>query len=57
MVEWEQRLRIEYVITDAVSGARLSKGSTTQVAVNIATGEMCFASPPILLEKLGLTPV
>jgi acyl-CoA thioester hydrolase len=56
-VEWEQRLRIEYVITDAVSGARLSKGSTTQVAVNIATGEMCFASPPILLEKLGLTPV
>ena len=54
LVEWEQRLRIEYRITDAASGLRLSKGSTTQVAVNMATKEMCFMSPPILFEKLGL---
>jgi acyl-CoA thioester hydrolase len=54
IVEWEQRLRIEYLITDAATGTRLSKGSTTQVAVSMATGEMCFASPPILFAKLGL---
>jgi len=52
IVEWEQRLRIEYVITDSASGARLSKGSTTQVAVDMTTREMCFVSPPILLARL-----
>ncbi|MDP5009102.1 MAG: acyl-CoA thioesterase, partial [Glaciimonas sp.] len=34
---------------------RLTKGTTTQVAVNVASGEMCFASPTVLLEKLGIT--
>jgi acyl-CoA thioester hydrolase len=56
LVEWEQRLRIEYLITDSITGTRLSKGSTTQVAVDMATQEMCFVSPPILFEKLGLAP-
>jgi acyl-CoA thioester hydrolase len=50
--EYEYRLRIEYLITDATSGERLTKGSTVQVAVSIATQEMCLASPPILLERL-----
>ncbi len=54
IVEWEQRLRIDYLILDAVSGKRLNKASTTQVAVEIASGAMCFASPPILFEKLGI---
>jgi acyl-CoA thioester hydrolase len=54
LVEWENRLKIEYVITDAVTGRRLTRGSTTQVAVDIATGEMCFVSPPVLFEKLGV---
>jgi acyl-CoA thioester hydrolase len=26
------------------------------VAVEIATGEMCFVSPPVLFEKLGVAP-
>jgi acyl-CoA thioester hydrolase len=56
LVEWENRLKIEYMITDAVSGRRLTRGSTTQVAVEIATGEMCFVSPPVLFEKLGVQP-
>jgi acyl-CoA thioester hydrolase len=56
LVEWENRLKIDYVITDAVSGRRLTRGSTTQVAVDIATGEMCFVSPPVLFEKLGVQP-
>ncbi|MFC3458333.1 MULTISPECIES: acyl-CoA thioesterase [Massilia] len=54
IVEWENRLRIDYLILDADSGKRLNRATTTQVAVDIASGEMCFVSPPILFEKLGV---
>jgi acyl-CoA thioester hydrolase len=54
IVEWENRLKIEYLITDATTGARLTRASTTQVAVDMASGEMCFVSPPVLLNKLGV---
>lgn len=56
IVEWENRLKIDYLITDAASGKRVTRGSTTQVAVDIATGEMCFVSPAILFDKLGVAP-
>ncbi len=52
--DWENRLRIQYLISDAASGLRLTKGNTDQVAVCLGTGEMQLASPPILLEKLGV---
>lgn len=53
MIEWENRLKINYLITDKKTGRRLTRASTTQVAVDMITQEMCFASPPILLEKLS----
>lgn len=53
IVEWEHRLKINYLITDAASGKRVNRASTAQVAVEIKNGEMCFVSPPILLQKLG----
>jgi acyl-CoA thioester hydrolase len=56
IAEWENRLKIHYLITDAASGHRLLRGSTTQVAVDIATREMCFVSPAVLLQKLGISP-
>ena len=56
IVEWENRLRIDYLITDAASGRRLLRGSTTQVAVNMLTREMCFVSPAVLFQKLGISP-
>jgi acyl-CoA thioester hydrolase len=56
IVEWENRLRIRYEVRDAASGERLTKGETVQVAVEIASGELCFVSPPILFEKLGVAP-
>jgi acyl-CoA thioester hydrolase len=52
--EWENRLLIDYLVTDAESGARLTKGRTSQVAVDMKTGEMCFVSPAIVFEKLGV---
>jgi len=55
IVEWENRLKIDYVISDAASGHRLNRATTTQVAVDIASGEMCFVSPAILFQKLGVS--
>jgi acyl-CoA thioester hydrolase len=52
LVEYENRLRIRYVITDAASGRRLTKGETVQVAVDAKTRELCFESPPALLDRV-----
>ena len=54
MREWENRLLIAYLITDEASGERLTRGNTVQVAVDMKNGEMCFVSPPVLFERLGL---
>lgn len=53
IVEWENRLRMEYEVRDAVSNERLTRASTVQVAVDVSNGSMCFVSPPILFERLG----
>jgi len=50
--EWENRLRIDYLIRDARSGERITKGHTIQVAVAMPGGELQFVSPPALLKKL-----
>jgi len=60
LVEWEIRLKIEYRILDLESGETLTKGDTVQVALDMATREMCFATPDIwrrkLIDKLGHIP-
>ena len=53
--EWENRLKMNYLIVDKKTGNRLTRGNTCQVAVEMATEEMCYESPTILWEKLGLT--
>ncbi len=55
IVEWENRLRIEYLIRDAASGQKLTSAWTIQVAVDLATKEMCFLCPPVLWERLGVS--
>jgi len=55
IVEWENRLRIEYLIRDASTGAKLNKASTIQVAVDLATREMQYLCPPVLWQRLGVT--
>ena len=54
LAEWENRLKINYAVFDSMSGKRLTKGYSVQVAVDIATGEMLFESPLILYQKLGV---
>lgn len=51
--EYENRLKINYLVSDKASGKRLSRGHTIQVAVNMEKHELCLASPKVLLEKLG----
>ncbi|MFG0835427.1 acyl-CoA thioesterase [Aeromonas bivalvium] len=52
--EYQNRLKIEYELFDAGSGVRTSKGYSIQVAVSKESGEMCLASPRVLLDRLGV---
>lgn len=52
LVEWENRLKIHYLITDVESGERMTRGSSVQVAVEIATREMLLASPRVFVEAV-----
>jgi acyl-CoA thioester hydrolase len=52
--EWEYRLRIDYLATDAATGLRVCKGTSIQVAVDLTTKEMCLRSPDVLFQRLGL---
>lgn len=45
LVEYESCLRLDYVISDAATGERLTKASTTQVAVCMQAEQMQFQTP------------
>lgn len=51
ILEYENRLKIGYVVRDT-DGATLTKATTIQVAVDIASGELHLESPAILIEKI-----
>jgi len=53
LVEWENRLKLNYLVSDVATGERMSRGSSVQVAVEMNTGEMQLASPPVLLDALS----
>ncbi|WP_289029857.1 thioesterase family protein [uncultured Paraglaciecola sp.] len=53
LVEYQSRLKIEYVIRDKATAKILNKAYTIQVAVDIANGEMLFETPQCVLEKLS----
>jgi acyl-CoA thioester hydrolase len=52
LVEWENRLRIDYRIEDAGTGELLTKAHTIQMAVNRHSGEAMLESPAPLLEAV-----
>jgi acyl-CoA thioester hydrolase len=52
LVEWENRLKVHYLITDAASGKRLTRASSVQVAVRLDTREMQLVSPAPLLDAV-----
>lgn len=50
--EYENRLKIAYEIWDEAHTIRHTRGYTIQVAVELATGEMCFQSPRDLVDRV-----
>jgi acyl-CoA thioester hydrolase len=53
IVEWENTLRIAYLIKDIETGERVMRASSSQVALRIGASEMLWVTPPILREKLA----
>ncbi|MFY1826080.1 acyl-CoA thioesterase [Myxococcus fulvus] len=56
ITEWENRLRIDYLLRDAATGQKVNQAHTIQVAVSIATKEMLYVCPPVLWQRLGVKP-
>ncbi|MGE8613656.1 MAG: acyl-CoA thioesterase [Achromobacter veterisilvae] len=52
LVEWEHRLKINYLILDADSGRRLTRATSEQVAVCLQTREMQLTSPSALKDAV-----
>ncbi|MGB1558017.1 MAG: acyl-CoA thioesterase [Oceanococcaceae bacterium] len=52
VVEYEYRLKLDYLIRDAQSGQRLTKASTVQVALDTSNGELIYPSPQVLVEPM-----
>lgn len=53
LVEYQTRIKIDYVVRDKVTEQILTKAHTIQVAVEMDTGEMSFNTPQCLLDKLA----
>ena len=53
LVEWENRLKVNYLITDLATGERLTRAVTVQVAVEIASREMQLVSPKCFTEAVA----
>lgn len=56
ITEWENRLRIDYVMRDAATGKKVNQAHTVQVAVSMATRELQYVCPPVLWQRLGVRP-
>lgn len=56
IVECENRLKINYVILDSLTGNKLTTGYSIQVAVDQKTQELQFVCPDILFTKMGIKP-
>ncbi|OCR27041.1 thioesterase [Pseudomonas syringae] len=53
LVEWESRLKINYLISDAETGERMTRASSIQVAVHIESREMQLASPKVFTDAVA----
>ena len=51
LLEYENRIKIDYQIRDIETGERLTRGYTVQVAVDAATRELQYVSPPVVFRK------
>ncbi|MNP58904.1 hypothetical protein D3C76_1538600 [compost metagenome] len=52
LVEWENRLKINYLISDLQTGERLTRAVSVQVAVDMSNREMQLASPKVFTDAV-----
>ncbi len=52
LVEWEQRLAINYLVTDLADEARVVRAQTIQVAVRPPQNELLFVMPACLTDRV-----
>ena len=52
LVEWENRLKINYLISDVETGDRLTRAVSVQVAVSMHNREMQLASPKVFTDAV-----
>ena len=52
LIEYENRLLIGYTIRCTESGEQLTKGKTTQLAIEAATMSLQFVSPPVVIANV-----
>jgi len=50
LVEWENTLAVNYLLTRVPDGKRILRGRTVQVAVDMRSGELQFACPKDFVE-------
>ena len=53
LVEWENRLTLNYLVTHAATAQRVARARTVQVAVEASTGTLQFVTPAVLLERVA----
>ncbi|MGD8631168.1 MAG: acyl-CoA thioesterase, partial [Gammaproteobacteria bacterium] len=52
LVEYENRLKVAYLIEDTLTREALTKGHSIQVAVEAASNELQFVTPEILRKNV-----
>jgi acyl-CoA thioester hydrolase len=52
LVEWEQRLAINYLVSDVNTGERVVRAQTVQVAVRPENIELLFETPKCLTDRV-----
>jgi acyl-CoA thioester hydrolase len=50
--EYENCLKIKYELFNAETGVLCTRGTSTQMAYDIAAGESCFACPRIFIDRV-----
>jgi acyl-CoA thioester hydrolase len=52
LLEYENRLKIQYEIYNLKTGQLTTKGTSTQMAIDVKAMDSCFVSPQILIDKV-----
>jgi acyl-CoA thioester hydrolase len=52
LTEYENCIKIKYELYNAETGQLCTKGDSTQMAINMITGESCLVCPPVFVNKV-----